>query len=328
MLFSIITPIYKAEKYLRECVDSVLNQTFKGEFELILVDDGSPDCCPQICDDYALRDSRVSVVHQKNQGAVAARKNGLSVAQGEYVIILDSDDYLDTILLEKLSQIIAEYHPDVIKYNCRYFSEDSDDVIKNKFNNAYFDQQNISEVLNVVLYDESTPGFNFGGVLYSLWSGAVRRDLLCRYQELVPNNVCMGEDLAVTLPLLLNCKSAYFADYIGYHYRKTEGSMVNSFNPKELSLLKTVVTYLLTYVSEERKNAVSVYALNMLLQHFDKAAEVYDKEEFCSWIQNELDDELHNIASNANIKYQTPKDMAKLLLVRKKWYGLLWRLMK
>lgn len=327
MLFSIITPIYKAEKYLRECVNSVLNQTFKGEFELILVDDGSPDCCPQICDDFALRDSRVSVIHQKNQGAVVARKNGLSVAQGEYIIILDSDDYLDIHLLEKLSQIIVEYHPDLIKFNCRYFASESDTVIQNKFRNAYFDQQNISEVLNVLLYDGSTPGLNFGGVLYSLL-GAIRKELLCRYQELVPNNIRMGEDLAVTLPLLLNCKSVYFADYIGYHYRKTEGSMVNSFNPKELSLLKTVVTYLLTYVSEERKNAVSVYALNMLLQYFGKAAKVYDKEEFCSWIRNELDDELYNIASNANIKKPMPKDMAKLLLVRKKWYGLLWRLMK
>lgn len=215
-----------------------------------------------------------------------------------------------------------------IKYNCRYFSAESDDIIKNKFGNAYFDNQNISEVLNVLLYDESKPGLNFGGVLYSLWSGAVRRDLLCQYQELVPNDIRIGDDLAVTFPLLQNCRSVYFADYVGYNYRKTEGSMVNSFNPKELSLLNTMVQYLLIYVPKERQNAVSVYALNMLLQYFTKAVEVYNKEEFCFWIRNELDDKLHSIVSSANIKNQTPKDMAKLLFVRKKLHGLLWRLMK
>ena len=102
MRFSIVIPIYKVEKYLRPCIDSVLQQTFR-DFELILVDDGSPDSCPQICDEYAAKDARVKVVHKINGGQASARNAGLEVAQGDYVCYVDSDDYLiDNKVLERL----------------------------------------------------------------------------------------------------------------------------------------------------------------------------------------------------------------------------------
>lgn len=93
MKFSVIVPCYKVEKYLSECVDSVLNQTYT-DFEVILVDDGSPDRVPEICDEYVKKDFRVRVVHQKNAGIACARNAGIAVANGEYVICIDSDDYL------------------------------------------------------------------------------------------------------------------------------------------------------------------------------------------------------------------------------------------
>lgn len=95
MVISFIIPIYKVENYLQECVDSVLNQTFQ-DFEIILVDDGSPDSCPSICDEYARKDKRVRVIHKKNEGLSAARNDGLNAASGEYVVFLDSDDYYST----------------------------------------------------------------------------------------------------------------------------------------------------------------------------------------------------------------------------------------
>ena len=92
MLVSFIIPVYKVENYLRECVDSVLKQEYQ-DLEIILVDDGSPDSCPSICDEYALKDNRVKVIHKKNEGLSAARNDGLNAACGEYVVFLDSDDY-------------------------------------------------------------------------------------------------------------------------------------------------------------------------------------------------------------------------------------------
>ena len=104
---SVIVPVYKAEAYLHACIDSILSQTF-SDFELILVDDGSPDNCGAICDDYAARDSRVRVIHQKNQGQAAARNHALAAAKGDWVCFVDSDDAVHPQMLERLRQAAAE----------------------------------------------------------------------------------------------------------------------------------------------------------------------------------------------------------------------------
>ena len=115
MKFSIILPIYKVEKYLRPCVDSILSQTFQN-FEIILVDDGSPDSCPQICDEYAAKDARVRVIHQQNAGQSAARNAGLDIAEGEYICYVDSDDFLiDNNALQKIADA-SESLPDTFHY--------------------------------------------------------------------------------------------------------------------------------------------------------------------------------------------------------------------
>ena len=104
---SVIVPVYRAEAYLHDCVDSILAQTF-SDFELILVDDGSPDNCGAICDDYAARDSRVRVIHQENQGQAAARNRALAVAKGDWVCFVDSDDDVHPQMLECLGQAADE----------------------------------------------------------------------------------------------------------------------------------------------------------------------------------------------------------------------------
>lgn len=98
---SIIVPIYKVEKYLKECIQSILQQTFT-DFELILVDDGSPDACPQMCDAIAEQDSRVRVIHQKNGGLSAARNTGIEAARGNWLGFVDSDDFVAPDFYEKL----------------------------------------------------------------------------------------------------------------------------------------------------------------------------------------------------------------------------------
>lgn len=116
-LFSIIVPVYNVEKYINKCVDSILSQTFE-DFELILVDDGSPDNCPAICDNYAEKDSRVKVIHKQNGGASSARNTGLCSEKGKYILFLDSDDYWDgTNSLSKIYKKAVKNY-DVIMFGC------------------------------------------------------------------------------------------------------------------------------------------------------------------------------------------------------------------
>lgn len=122
--FSVIVPIYRVEKYLNKCVDSVLCQTF-DDFELILVDDGSPDRCGQICDSYAYADSRIKVVHKNNGGLSSARNAGLDIATGKYIIFLDSDDYWDdNTALEHIHNNLAETDADLLVFPAKRFYED------------------------------------------------------------------------------------------------------------------------------------------------------------------------------------------------------------
>jgi len=111
-LISIIVPVYNVQAYLDRCVKSILRQTFK-EFELILVDDGSPDRCPSMCDDWAKKDERIRVIHQKNQGLSAARNNAMKIAKGKYISFIDSDDWIADDMLEDLLKLLVKYDADI-----------------------------------------------------------------------------------------------------------------------------------------------------------------------------------------------------------------------
>lgn len=126
MRVSFIVPVYKVEDYLRECVSSLRNQTFR-DLEIILVDDGSPDRCPVICDELAVEDSRIKVVHKKNGGLSSARNAGLEVASGDYVAFVDSDDFWRSeTCLESIMEVICA-HPecDFVNFNCSYYYPES-----------------------------------------------------------------------------------------------------------------------------------------------------------------------------------------------------------
>ena len=128
MRFSIIVPVYKTEKYLKQCVDSVLNQSFT-DFELILIDDGSPDNCGKICDSYAVKDKRVRTVHKLNSGVADTRNIGMREAKGEFLCFLDSDDYwIDNQVLLRIDKILNEKNVDVLQLNYCFYYQDSKNI--------------------------------------------------------------------------------------------------------------------------------------------------------------------------------------------------------
>lgn len=127
-MISVIVPVFKVEKYIRTCVRSILNQTYK-DYELILVDDGSPDGCPQICDQYARNNENIRVIHKENGGLSDARNAGVEIARGEYVTFVDSDDYVAADYLEELHRIIKQSNADIAVTGIKTLKEG--DEIKN-----------------------------------------------------------------------------------------------------------------------------------------------------------------------------------------------------
>lgn len=125
---SVIVPIYKVEKYLHRCIDSIIEQTLV-EIEIILINDGSPDNCGEICDSYAKKDKRIKVIHQENSGANVARNKRLAISTGTYVAFVDGDDYIAKDMYERLSSVAMEYNLDLV--NSNHFVDKKDNPPKN-----------------------------------------------------------------------------------------------------------------------------------------------------------------------------------------------------
>ena len=137
---SVIVPVYKVEKYLHRCIDSVLAQTFT-DFELILVDDGSPDNCGKICEEYAEKDERIHVIHKENGGLSSARNAGLDIATGDYIVFIDSDDYVENCLLQLVAEKLIQSPEALVSYGF-YF--------ENEVNNRQKEYKiNLSEIISL-----------------------------------------------------------------------------------------------------------------------------------------------------------------------------------
>lgn len=178
-MISIIIPIYKVEPYLRRCLDSVLAQTYT-DLQIILVDDGSPDGCGAICDEYAAKDSRIEVIHQENRGLSGARNAGLALAKGEYIAFLDSDDYVDETMYEKLLQVLLEKDADIAECGYRWVKPD---VTYDRENTGKVDIYTNLEALEMLYFGDQM----FGGISIVVWNKLYRAELfddLCFAQGL------------------------------------------------------------------------------------------------------------------------------------------------
>lgn len=224
MKFSVILPIYKVEKYLHECVDSVLNQSY-NDFEVILVDDGSPDACPLICDEYAAKSNSVRVIHQKNAGIACARNAGVEAAKGDYVICIDSDDYLiDENVLSSIAEK-AESNPDVVMFGYRKFFESDKswgELVCPTLSSGLSTAESLKELL-----------VN-GSYIATAWTKAVRREILVCNNIYFKPGMVSGEDVDWYLNLLCSVNKFECLQKACVAYRQRPDSI--SHSPKMQSL--------------------------------------------------------------------------------------------
>lgn len=265
---SVLVPIYGIEKYLSECVESLLDQSFRN-FELILVNDGSPDNCPQICDDFARKDSRVIVVHKENGGLLSARKAGLQNAKGKYVAFVDGDDWVDKYYLDVLYKLAEANTSDlVVTGHFREFNGKIE-TIKPKSAASYNESEIKSSILPKAIY---TGEFCEHGISTYVWNKLFKKELLEQILYDVPNDIIMGEDAAITYAYLSISKHLTISRIPLYYYRQRHDSIVKSIeDPKmeyyRLGLLMNFLKSKLSQVLDEKNlnNQIKFYLYSQIL---------------------------------------------------------------
>lgn len=232
VLFSIIVPIYKVEAYIRTCVDSLLQQTCQ-DFEIVLVDDGSPDTCGRICDEYAEKHEIIKAVHKENGGLLSAWKTGLPYATGKYIGSIDSDDFVDHDMLERIKDVIDQYNVDIIVFGYRNVSGEGDRGVANKIAvpEGLYDKHQINNVIIPGLINRGS--FEERSNIYlSRVNKFIKRELLLSNEKYYDTEMQFGEDNLWTVPNVLSAESLYImADYYPYNYRYNPTSITHSYNP-------------------------------------------------------------------------------------------------
>lgn len=223
---SIIVPVYKVEQYLDRCVNSILSQTFT-DFELILVDDGSPDRCPQMCDEWAKKDARIRVIHKENGGLSSARNAGLAIMQGKYVNFVDSDDWIEKDSLEYLLYLINKYNADFS------FAEMIRVENENQYHGVSTEKEEILSQKEFLLrFFKVNTQVN---VQYA-WAKLYKAELFekVRYYEGIT-----AEDVPAMFEVAILCEKIVYGSKIVYDYFINPNSITQSaFSEKNFDLLK------------------------------------------------------------------------------------------
>lgn len=237
-LFSILVPVYNVRRYLGETLESIVAQTY-GDYEVVLVDDGSTDGSGDMCDAFAAVHDDVTVVHQENKGLLLARRAALARAKGSYIVTLDSDDALSSDALERLAAVVKDHHPDIIAFaysrarDYRMFGPSRLDMAA-----GYYEGEGYRAFQSVVCRGKHN---NIWGKCYKREIADVDVDY-SRYRGLTH-----AEDLLQLVPLAQRARSFYYLDEALYYYRPNPSSSTASYRGKQLEDLSVALSALLDY---------------------------------------------------------------------------------
>ncbi len=288
-LLSVIVPIYRVEKYLDRCLRSIVNQTYKN-LEIILIDDGSDDSCPEICDEWGRMDSRITVIHKQNEGLVAARKTGLKNAHADYIGYVDSDDWLEPDFYEMLMDKMNLYDCDMVCSGRIEEYESESRVCKNRIEEGLYTGKSLREKLisNMLCNDQ--------GMLFNLWptvwDKVFKKNLLYDAQMNVPELITTGEDLACTYPAVLRAKSVYVSNECKYHYNKIRNdSMLRKRDNQYFMRLHILQKYL----SEIFETSIYADELRVPLNEY-----VYSQASYGIWHEYGVTKHVFKVKNNVN----------------------------
>ena len=216
---SVIVPIYNVEEYIDKCIESIINQTYEN-LEIILIDDGSTDKCPEICDAYAIKDKRIKVIHKENGGLSSARNSGLDICSGDYIAFVDGDDWIEPNTYEQMLKVLISKNVDIVYYAVKkVYSNGKEEICFRYYDNEVV--LSAKEVVKDLLLDK---------IGSQVWK--------CLYKKHLWNNVRfpvgrLYEDIATTFRVCANAKTVSFTDTAFYNYRINNTSISYSPNPSK-----------------------------------------------------------------------------------------------
>lgn len=261
---SIIVPVYKVEQYLERCIKSILNQTY-SKYEIILVDDGSPDRCPHMCDEYAKQYESIKVIHKENGGLSSARLAGFDVAQGEYIMFIDSDDYIDEYMVEKLVGAIEEQRADLAI--CGYNTVCGGRVDAKKLpyqTTSIVKREKIISDYVLPLIGRERHGINLPGFLCIR---LYRRNLIQR-EFFASERKYFLEDHVFNLYYADLIKTIAIVDEPLYYYCVNPASLSNCYRNGKFEMYTNLYRFFVIYVQERKLGDVEERLNNFLLSAF------------------------------------------------------------
>ncbi|WP_226620259.1 glycosyltransferase family 2 protein [Cytobacillus firmus] len=281
---SVVVPVYKVEKYLHRCVDSVLNQTYTN-LEIILVNDGSPDYCGEMIDSYAVKDSRIITVHKENGGLSDARNAGMEYVTGNYTMFVDSDDWLDVSMIEKLMNAITKYQADVVQSAFYYAYEDH-----LLYDNRYYSSNDSPVILNnkILMYElvKNEKVKNFA------WGKLYKTELI---KDLPFKKGVLFEDVFWAHKVMQRVETYVIVHQPHYYYLQRKDSIVASYTPRNLDILEGLKErhkFLEQYYNELTNESLKVILktslihYNLLFINWRKDPSRFYKKEIYSYIKN------------------------------------------
>ena len=300
---SIIVPVYKVEMYIHKCIDSVLAQTFT-DFELILVDDGSPDNCGRICDEYAKKDSRIVVIHKENGGQSSARNVGLDIAKGDYVGFVDSDDWIEPDMYEILYNVCTEHDCDIANCSSTIYFKDRTIVNGGHPLTIHDRQEAMKTMLEGKLYDEC------------LWTKLIKRNLLEDIR--IPNGI-MYEDTAFTYKFMHRAKRVGCIGVAKYNYIKRDDSTMDRAI-KNISIdAPLIYEEMYTFINDNYPDLSDIVALKLANRCMIVLNLMINSDRFIIY-----KDDYYRIAKNLSDKFSEtialkdyPRNVKVLLLLNK-----------
>lgn len=253
-LITIIVPVYNVEKYINECVDSLISQTYKN-IEIILIDDGSMDKSGEICDSYAASDTRIKVIHKQNEGLGFARNTGLKVAQGKFVTFIDSDDKADADLVENLVKGIYEANGDTCIGGFKRISENGVVGFEERYDKAVFEGKNVYDNLFARMLG-SAPN-KHDAIRMSVWNVMYSMDIVRTHNiEFPSERVFISEDIIWDSEYYKYAKRAIVIDSTAYNYRITPGSLTQKYKPDMLKKICVLYNEMCNRLPDDKEKIV------------------------------------------------------------------------